>query len=164
MTTPRAPTVASSVASVLSDASAEAHVREIARRVGHSAAAVGRALRRLEAEGIVTSRWVGRSRVYRRTGEARFPDLARRLASASFDPNTRPYFLWDIDLSWSEFAAYLKSADQGTRRWALERLLNDARWRDIWALVTPAEVREQLPSLRVRFKDVYQAVVDAAGR
>jgi hypothetical protein len=92
------------------------------------------------------------------------PRLARRPITLSFDPNLRPYFLWDLDLTWSEFADQLRSADQATRRWALERLLNDARWRDIWALVSPAEVREHLPHLRVRFKEVYTAVVDAASR
>jgi len=81
-----------------------------------------------------------------------------------FDPERRPYFLWDLDMSWLEFADQLKSTDQGTRRWAMERLLNDGRWIDIWQLVTPAELAPERPYLRTRFKEVYQAVIDAAQR
>jgi DNA-binding transcriptional ArsR family regulator len=164
--------VAAAVLAALAHGPDEVHVRELGRRVGHSAAAVGRVLRRLQDEGVVTSRWVGRSRVYRRIDQPRdsvpapmiLPRTERRPVSATFEPDRRPYFLWDIDLSWSEFAELLGSPETETRRWALERLLNDARWRDIWALVTPAEVSRELPHLRVRFKDVYQAVVDAASR
>jgi hypothetical protein len=86
----------------------------------------------------------------------------RRQTSLSVDPNSRPYFLWDIDMSWSEFDRRLKSPDTGTRRWAMERLLNDGRWADIWSLVAPDEVRRELPHLRTRYKEVYQAALEAA--
>ncbi|MGI8608554.1 MAG: hypothetical protein ACR2MY_04900 [Candidatus Dormibacteria bacterium] len=134
----------------------EAHVRDCGRQLGHSAGAVGRALRALEAEGRLQSRWVGRSRVYR----AR----PRRPMSPTAQTDTRPYFLWDLDLSWSEFGILLKSPDPATRRWSMERLLNNARWSDIWSLVTPEEVRAELPFLNVRFKAVYAEVVNAAAR
>jgi len=170
MVTQRNATIAEAAASAL-ERTGEAHVREIARRVNHSAAAVGRALARMEESGTVTSRWVGRSRVYRlryhpvqATTPADTAGAARRLTSEIFDPDRRPYFLWDLDMSWSEFADQLRSTDQGTRRWAMERLLNDGRWIDIWKLVTPAEVAPELPYLRTRFKEVYQAVIDAAQR
>lgn len=170
MATRRNPSVAEAVLSTL-QSGAEAHVREIARRVDHSAAAVGRALQRMEDAGIVSSRWVGRSRVYRHRDpqvppapRAQAARVRRPASSTSFDPNLRPYFLWDLDMSWSEFADQLRNTDQGTRRWAMERLLNDGRWTDIWKLVTPAEVDRELPYLRTRFKEVYQAVIDAAKR
>lgn len=46
----------------------ESHVRETARLVGAGVSAVGRELDRLEGEGILESRTVGRNRVYRNSG------------------------------------------------------------------------------------------------
>jgi len=43
----------------------EGHVRAIARQIEHDPGAVSRELRRLEAQGVVTSTFIGRSRVYR---------------------------------------------------------------------------------------------------
>lgn len=48
----------------------ESHVRETARLVGGGVSAVGRELTRLEGEGILESRTVGRNRLYRMSDSA----------------------------------------------------------------------------------------------
>jgi predicted nucleotidyltransferase len=51
----------------------EAHGRALAHELGADSGAIARCLRRLEARGLLTSRWVGRTRLYQATAAAR-PD------------------------------------------------------------------------------------------
>lgn len=62
----------------------------------------------------------------------------------------RPDFIWDYDLTDAEFRALLASGDERDTAWAIARLLEAARWDDIWKYVTLAQVREWFPRLKLR--------------
>ena len=143
----------------------EIHVREAARRLQASPAATSAVLRGLETEGVLTSRWVGRNRVF---WVAPAPTMvgARRPMTTHFPAtpgewDLRPYFLWDRDLSWREFRGLINGPNSSRSGWAVARLLDHARWSDIWHLVSPAQVRRELPDIRVRHRDVWRDLVGA---
>jgi len=71
----------------------------------------------------------------------------RRLSDDLSDPEARPYFLWDEDVSLAEFKRRLRSADGETRLQTLAKLLREARDTDVWIFVTPQDVADSLPSL-----------------
>lgn len=145
----------------------EIHVREAARRLGASPAATSAVLRGLELEGVLTSRWVGRNRVFRAAPRGTAPGVRRQM-TAQFPAlpeewDLRPYFLWDRDLSWREFRDLIDGPDAARSAWAMGRLLDDARWPDIWHLVSPARVRRELPNIRVERRQVWRDLVGVDG-
>jgi hypothetical protein len=75
------------------------------------------------------------------------------------DWDRRPYFLHEAQVSWADFVGLLHSADNDGRRWALTRLLDGARWPDVWRLVTLDAVRADLPHLRFRGRWFWEELV-----
>lgn len=71
----------------------------------------------------------------------------RTLSDDLTDPQTRPYFIWDEDVSLRQFEDRLHSQNEKTRLQALAKLLREARDIDVWRFVTPQEVADALPSL-----------------
>ena len=71
----------------------------------------------------------------------------RPLSGDLSDPEGRPYFLWDEDVTLREFKDRLRSADSATRLQALAKLLREARDIDVWHFVTPQDVADALPFL-----------------
>jgi len=154
--------------------SAEVHVREVARRLCASPAAAGAALRRLESEGVLTSHWVGRNRVYRSAaGRSTAPAgadhgivvggprrMTTRFPASPAEWELRPYFLWDRDLSWREFRDLVGGPELGRSAWAVARLLDHARWGDVWRLATPDQVRRELPNIRVRHAAAWKDILE----
>jgi hypothetical protein len=73
----------------------------------------------------------------------------------------RPYFILDYDMSWRDLRGYLTSERLSERAWAVARVLDGARWPDIWLLLTPADigrVLDRLPrALRETWTDALQA-------
>lgn len=64
---------------------------------------------------------------------------------------SRPYFLWDEDVSLAELRAALRGARGETERLRLlGKLLREARDQDVWSFVTPSEVAAALPRLSLR--------------
>jgi len=61
----------------------------------------------------------------------------------------RPTFLWDYDLTADDVRGLLANGSPVERRWLIERLLTQARWEEIWDYLTPQQVREDLPHLRL---------------
>lgn len=74
----------------------------------------------------------------------------------------RPYFLWDLDMSWREFAGCLKSANKTRRLWAMGRLLTEAKWRDVWRLMGRDELRRDLPHLQLKDKPFWELVAEVS--
>jgi hypothetical protein len=62
----------------------------------------------------------------------------------------RPYFIWDYDISDSEFRAMLTGDNEYETAWAIARLLEAARWSDIWKYITLSQVRAWFPRLQLR--------------
>jgi uncharacterized protein (DUF433 family) len=62
----------------------------------------------------------------------------------------RPYFLWDYDLTEADIRAILRSDDDGARVWLASRILESARYEDVWNYLTLAELRTLFPRLQLK--------------
>lgn len=56
--------------------------------------------------------------------------------------DTRPYFIWWMDLTVAEFRKALRDPDPERRAYWMGALLREANTRDVWVFVTPADIRE----------------------
>ena len=63
------------------------------------------------------------------------------------ESDSRPYFLWDEDISIAELQTRLHGADEWERTRLLGKMLREARDLDVWHFVTKREVAEALPKL-----------------
>ncbi len=70
-------------------------------------------------------------------------DEQDRLARAK----QRPYFIWDYDLTEEEVRAILRGDNEYERLWLTVRILESARWADIWRYLTLAQVRRDWSAL-----------------
>lgn len=61
----------------------------------------------------------------------------------------KPTFLWDYDLTADDVRRILASGTPVERRWLMERILTQARWEEIWQYLTPQQVRDCLPELKL---------------
>lgn len=62
----------------------------------------------------------------------------------------RLYFFWDYNLTEEDLRAILRGDNEVEKAWAITRLLEAARWEDIWKYLRWREVREWLPKLHLR--------------
>ena len=60
---------------------------------------------------------------------------------------SRPYFLWDEDVSVGELRQVLRGGSEYERVRLVAKMLREARDIDVWEFMTPAEVAEILPKL-----------------
>ena len=60
-----------------------------------------------------------------------------------------PYFLWDYDLTEDEIKAILRGEDE-QKAWLVARLLESARYEDIWEYISFAELRAIFPKLQLK--------------
>ena len=70
------------------------------------------------------------------------------------DVSKRPYFLWDYDITEEQIRDILRGNDKTAKAWAITRILEYARWEDIWRYLTVDDVRENFEQLRFRWPDV----------
>ena len=68
----------------------------------------------------------------------------------------RPYFLWDYDLSEDEVRAILAGTNQTDKNWMLSRILESAKYEDVWKYTSLSEVRQMMPILKIK-KPIRQA-------
>ena len=66
------------------------------------------------------------------------------------DRGRGPYFFWDYDLSEEDVRAILAGDDAHRKAWVISRLLNAARWEDVWKYVTVADIQAHFDLLRFR--------------
>jgi len=71
--------------------------------------------------------------------------LATTPPERMLDPQGRPYFLWDLDLSLEAFEARLQDPDPEVRGYFLGKLMRQAKPDDVFSFVTVDEIRAQLP-------------------
>lgn len=57
----------------------------------------------------------------------------------------RPYFLWDCDLTLTDFEARLRDPDPGVRAYFVAKLLRQAKPDDVFQFVTVATIEELWP-------------------
>jgi hypothetical protein len=66
------------------------------------------------------------------------------------DTPSTPYFLWDYSLSEADVRAILLGDDEQSKAWLVARLLNAARFQDIWQYISLPELRAIFPKLQLR--------------
>jgi hypothetical protein len=62
----------------------------------------------------------------------------------------RPYFLWDYDLTEADVRRILGEGDTSETLWLAARILESARYEDVWKYLTLADVRRLFPSLQLK--------------
>jgi hypothetical protein len=77
-------------------------------------------------------------------------EVQRRLGTDLKDPETRPWFLWDEDLSVRELQDIL--ADESHPRWVelAAKIMREARDDQVWLFLRPVSVAARYPELAVR--------------
>lgn len=63
----------------------------------------------------------------------------------------RLYFFWDYNLTEEDLRAILRGDNEVEKAWAITRLLEAARWEDIWRFITLDDLRANFDRLRFRF-------------
>ena len=62
----------------------------------------------------------------------------------------RPYFFWDYDITEEEIRDILRGDNQVEKAWVITRILEYARWEDIWRYLTVDDVRESFEQLGLK--------------
>jgi len=63
-----------------------------------------------------------------------------------------PYFIWDYDLTEEDIQAILRGDDEQQKVWLVSRLLESARYEDIWQYISLAELRAIFPKLQLKLQ------------
>lgn len=71
------------------------------------------------------------------------------MTSASTGTN-RPYFFWDYNVSDDEVRRLISDGDAPARAWVISRILQYAKWEDIWRYLTPTQIARDLDRLTFR--------------
>lgn len=64
------------------------------------------------------------------------------------DIDEKPSFLWDYDLSQGEIAEIL-NGPQKSRLWLVAKILEHAKWDEIWKYLTLEKIRRDIPLLKL---------------
>jgi hypothetical protein len=62
----------------------------------------------------------------------------------------RLYFFWDYDITEDDLRAILRGDDEVEKAWAITRLLEAAKWEDIWKYLRLRDVRQWFSKLHLR--------------
>ncbi len=84
------------------------------------------------------------------------------MASENLQEARRLYFLWDYDLTEEQVRAILRGNDEYEKAQLMVRILESARWSDIWHYLTLAQVRHYWPQLYRRMRPEIRDVWDWA--
>ena len=63
---------------------------------------------------------------------------------------SRPYFLWDYDLSEADVQHILQGENETEKVWLMSRILESARYEDVWKYMTLAQLRRTFPKLQLK--------------
>jgi len=61
-----------------------------------------------------------------------------------------PYFFWDYEISDDEVRHLLRHGNPAEKAWVTIRILEHAKWDDIWRYLTVDDVRQNFERLRFR--------------
>lgn len=64
--------------------------------------------------------------------------------------STRPYFLWDYDLTEDDVRRILRGENQTDKRWLMARILTNAHFDDVWRYLSVREIVNNFKDLRMR--------------
>lgn len=62
----------------------------------------------------------------------------------------KPYFLWDYNLTENQVRKILRGKNETEKIWIMSRILESARYDDIWRYVSLAQVKEMFSKLRLK--------------
>lgn len=63
---------------------------------------------------------------------------------------SKPYFLWDYNLSDKEVKKILRQGDEYEKRWLIARILEHAHFRDVFDYLRPKDIVEFFARLKLR--------------
>jgi hypothetical protein len=63
----------------------------------------------------------------------------------------RPYFFWDYDITEEEVHEILRGDDKVEKAWIITRILEYAKWKDIWRYLTVQDIQENLEHVQFRW-------------
>jgi uncharacterized protein (DUF433 family) len=61
-----------------------------------------------------------------------------------------PYFIWDYDLTNADIQEILRGDNEEQKSWLVTRLLESARYEDIWQYISLSELRAIFPKLQLK--------------
>lgn len=61
-----------------------------------------------------------------------------------------PYFIWDYDLSEADLRSILRGEDEEQKAWVVARLLESARYEDVWRYISLPDLRAIFPKLQLK--------------
>lgn len=61
-----------------------------------------------------------------------------------------PYFLWDYDLTEKDVAQILHSKNEEEKSWIVTRILESAKYEDIWRFLDLKEIKNIYPYLKLK--------------
>lgn len=62
----------------------------------------------------------------------------------------RLYFFWDYDIGEEELCDILRRGTSMEKAWVITRILEYAKWDDIWRYLTLSDIQENLERLKFR--------------
>lgn len=62
----------------------------------------------------------------------------------------RPYFFWDYDIPDVEVRHILRHGSPAEKAWVITRILEYAKWEDIWHYLTVNDIRQTFERLHFR--------------
>jgi hypothetical protein len=63
---------------------------------------------------------------------------------------TTPYFIWDYALTEADVRCILRGEDDVQKAWLVARLLESAKYDDIWRYISLPELRAIFPKLQLK--------------
>lgn len=77
----------------------------------------------------------------------------------------RAYFLWDYNLTNAEVKNLLKDGNRETRLWLISRIIESAKFKDVFKYVSLNDLAQVFPHLRLRqpIKNAWQKALKVWG-
>lgn len=74
----------------------------------------------------------------------------------------RPYFLWDYNLTEEDVHLILAYRDLTKKKWLIARILEHARFKDVWNYLSLKEIMTAFPHIRMspKKKEAWQYAID----
>ena len=63
---------------------------------------------------------------------------------------TIPYFLWDYHLTQEQVKSILAGDNATDKSWLVSRILESARFEDVWKYISLDELKSIFPSLKIK--------------
>ncbi|MEZ4708282.1 MAG: hypothetical protein R3A44_13810 [Caldilineaceae bacterium] len=75
---------------------------------------------------------------------------ATEYAKSEVSQDGRPYFFWDYEITHKQIEQILQSNSPAEKAWVISRILQYAKWDDIWRYLTLDDIRQVFDQVRFR--------------